>query len=79
MKTISGKTEEDAIEDGMHYSEDHECPECGCPWFANKDLCGEGHRTCYDCGQEWWEDVIYANATARRDLPNPTNHRPEGE
>jgi hypothetical protein len=64
------KTEDDAIAAGMHYEYDCECPECGCPWSANKDLCGEGYRTCYDCTQEWWTDIDYKNPAERRELPS---------
>ena len=73
-----GKTEADAVSAGMNYSHDYECPECGCPWYANKDFCGKGHRTCYDCTQEWWEDVTYSNPHPRRELsetPNVTDQR----
>jgi hypothetical protein len=64
-----GKTESDAVAGEMHYAEENECPGCGCPWYANKDYCGEGHRTCYDCTQEWWEDIAYNDRAPRRDLP----------
>jgi hypothetical protein len=68
-----GKTEADAIAAEMHYSDDQECPECGCPWYANKNLCGEGHRTCYDCTQEWWTNVSYTEPAQRRELPEASN------
>ena len=60
--------EDVAIDSGMHHSEDKHCPECGCPWYGNKNLCGDGYRTCYLCGQEWWEDVTYKHSAIRKEL-----------
>lgn len=64
-----GYTESRARKEGMYYSERYHCPECGCPWYGNKDNCGAGHRTCCDCYQEWWTDIEYAHAVPRRELP----------
>ena len=62
------KTETAAINAGMNYDEDKHCPECGCTWYGNKNLCGDGYRTCYLCGQEWWTDVTYEHSVARKEL-----------
>lgn len=62
------KPEEVATARGMHHSEDKHCPECGCPWYGNKNLCGDGHRTCYLCGQEWWAAVTYEHSALRKEL-----------
>jgi len=35
-----GKTEAEADIKGMHYSKHNHCPECGCPWYGNKNYCG---------------------------------------
>lgn len=72
MKT-RGYTKEKAIKNDMHHSvmsesETSECPECGCDWYGNKNQCGQGHRTCCNCYQEWWTDVIYPNAHNRIEL-----------
>jgi hypothetical protein len=64
-----GYTERRAIDAGMHYSEEQHCPECGCPWYGNKDYVSEGHRTCCDCYQEWWTDIEYKHTVPRRELP----------
>ncbi len=66
---IRGYTEKQAKENGMHYSEDRHCPECGCPWYGNKNYCGEGHRTCCDCHQEYWLCIKYKDVADRRELP----------
>ena len=64
-----GYTEARAKQSGMHYESKKHCPECGCPWYGNKDDCGIGHRTCCDCYQEWWTDIEYDHTVARRELP----------
>ena len=64
-----GYTEATAVKNGMHYEDEKQCPECGCPWYGNHNMCGEGHRTCCDCYQEWWTDIEYGHAVARRELP----------
>lgn len=69
MQNIRGKTEHDAIKAEMHYCEENHCPECGCGWYGNKNYCGEGYRTCYDCGQEYWLDIKYTKPAERRELP----------
>jgi len=63
-----GYTEAQANDSGMEYSEDKQCPECGCPWFGNMNICGEGHRVCCDCHQDWWTDIDYDNPAKRREL-----------
>jgi uncharacterized Zn finger protein (UPF0148 family) len=68
MTETRGYTVKKAIEKGMSYSEKQHCPECGCPWFGNMNLCGEGHRTCCDCYQEWWTDIDYKSTVERREL-----------
>ncbi len=45
------------------------CPECGCPWYGNKNMCGEGSRVCVDCGQDWWVDTKYDHSVPLRELP----------
>jgi len=62
------KTLSQAIKAGMHYSESLQCPECGCPWYGNKNDVGEGHRTCFNCFQEWWIDINYRNPAKRKEL-----------
>jgi len=64
-----GYTEKQAEEAGMKYSQDKQCPECGCPWYGNENNCGTGHRTCCDCYQEWWTDINYTTNVPRRELP----------
>ena len=39
-----GYTEAKAHQNGMHYEDEKQCPECGCPWYGNFNMCGEGHR-----------------------------------
>lgn len=70
-----GYTEAKANQNGMHYEDEKQCPECGCPWYGNLNMCGEGHRTCCDCYQEWWMDIEYDHAVARRELPAPQRIR----
>jgi len=69
MPKTRNYTEALAKKGGMHYSTDRCCPECGCPWYGNKNDCGEGHRTCCDCYQEWWMDIDYEHQAPRRELP----------
>jgi uncharacterized Zn finger protein (UPF0148 family) len=69
MPKTRGYTEKQAIADGMHYSTDKHCPECGCPWYGNKDLLGEGYRMCCDCHQDWWTNIKYNNVADRREIP----------
>tara|TARA_R110000744_G_scaffold301066_2_gene410192 strand:- start:1211 stop:1429 length:219 start_codon:yes stop_codon:yes gene_type:complete len=57
-----------AIENGMHHSNEVHCPECGCDWYGNKNYCGDGHRTCVDCDQEYWTDIKYEETAERREL-----------
>jgi len=63
------KTEEQAIAAGMMSDTSGHCPECGCPWYGNKNLLGEGSRCCFDCYQDWWTDVKYDNQASLRELP----------
>ena len=69
MKTKFQYTVKDAKEKGMGYSRDQGCPECGSPWFGNKNMCGDGHRVCYVCHQDWWTDIEYKNIAKRQELP----------
>ena len=46
------------------------CPECGCAEYYNPNLCGDGHRTCKECDQEWWTDVTYAKKFANAKAPD---------
>lgn len=71
---IRNYTEATAIKNGM--SREHDlnqttthCPECGCPWYGNENHCGEGHRTCCDCYQEWWLHIKYTDPAELRELP----------
>ncbi len=71
---MRGMTESKAIENGMDREDDLDqncthCPECGCPWYANKNLCGEGARVCVDCYQDWYVDIKYTDAANLRELP----------
>ena len=71
---MRNKTEQEAEESGMGREGDLEqnsshCPECGCPWYANKNLCGEGARVCYDCLQDWFTGTNYDNHAPLRELP----------
>ena len=45
------------------------CPECGCLYSVHcrDDELGEGYRICNQCGQEWWTDIDYDNATGESD------------
>lgn len=45
------------------------CPECGCPWFGNKNMCGEGHRVCCDCYQDWHTGISYDEPAKLREIP----------
>lgn len=74
MKAL-GRTEQQAKDSGMSREVDLDlktthCPECGCPWFSNKNFCGEGHRVCFDCYQDWWTDIDYESKAELRELPN---------
>ncbi|RLI68832.1 MAG: hypothetical protein DRP02_11855 [Candidatus Gerdarchaeota archaeon] len=74
MPQLRGYTKTLAIENGMSrdtITEDKTkyCPECGCPWYGNINQCGEGHRTCCDCYQEWWTDIEYDEMPPLRELP----------
>lgn len=62
------KTLQQAISAGMYHSYTHCCPECGCDWYGNKNLLGEGSRECFNCGQEYWLDVKYTNPAERKEL-----------
>lgn len=73
MKVKIQYTEEDAIKRGMEKSHDKHCPECGNPWYGNKNMCGEGFRVCYVCHQDWWVDIDYKNSAERRELPAKQN------
>lgn len=71
--SIRGKTKEQAINSGMERETDLEqntthCPECGCPWFGNKNMCGEGHRVCFDCYQDYYTNSSYSNPAKLREL-----------
>lgn len=70
---LKGYTEYLAIKNGMSREDDLDqncthCPECGCPWYANKNLLGEGSRVCCDCEQDWWTDINYENMPSVREL-----------
>jgi hypothetical protein len=57
-------TEDEAIVRGMScYHESNEitnaCPECSCKWYGNENLCGEGHRVCLECYQDYYTNVSY--------------------
>jgi len=67
-------TEAQAIKGGMSREDDLDqntthCPECGCPWYGNKNMCGDGHRACCDCYQDWWVHIEYTNPSELRELP----------
>jgi hypothetical protein len=71
---IRNYTESQAIKSGMSRAKDYggtttHCPECGCPWYGNINMCGEGHRVCCDCYQDWWVNVKYDNQAQLRELP----------
>ena len=71
---MRNKTEQEALASGMGREDDLEqksshCPECGCPWYANKNLCGQGARVCYDCLQDWFTCTKYDNHKPLRELP----------
>ena len=72
---IDGKNEKQAIDAGMMRDKSSDsvksshCPECGCPWYGNKNLLGDGARTCFDCKQDWWIDIKYDNHALLRELP----------
>ena len=71
---IRNYSEEQAIENDMDREDDlgqptTHCPECGCPWFGNKDLCGPGHRVCCDCYQDWYVGISYKKMAPLRELP----------
>lgn len=73
-KRSKEKTEKVAIERGMERETDlsqncTHCPECGCPWFGNKNLCEEGHRTCFNCYQEWYTHIDYGQCAPLKELP----------
>lgn len=40
-----------------------QCPECNHTKFINVDELGDGFRNCANCGQEWWTNVDYTDAT----------------
>ena len=74
MVNIRNYTELLAIKNGMNRELDLDqncthCPECGSPWHGNKNQCGEGHRVCCDCYQDWWTDIKYDSAAKLRELP----------
>jgi len=74
MPKLRGYTKAQAIKNGMsrdtrRNDQTTHCPECGCPWYGNINQCGEGHRTCCDCYQEWWADIKYDAAASLRELP----------
>jgi len=71
---IKNYTEQKALENGMQREDDLDqncthCPECGSPYFGNKNLCGDGSRVCCDCDQDWWVDIKYKNPADLRELP----------
>lgn len=68
------KTGKLAISRGMEREVDLDqkcthCPECGCPWFGNKNLCGEGARVCWNCHQDWYVDTDYQDSSKLKELP----------
>ena len=73
-----GRTEEEAINAGMDREEldsdnkCNHCPECGCPWYGNKNLCGDCARVCFNCHQDWWIDISYDKQSPLTELTNPT-------
>lgn len=72
--TIRNYTETLAEKNGMSRDEDEgqpssHCPECGCPWYGNKNQIGLGYRVCCDCYQEWWTDIKYERHVPLRELP----------
>lgn len=76
--TIRNLTKQQAIEKGLSRETDDNlktshCPECGCPWFGNKNMCGEGHRVCGDCYQDWWINIDYEKVHELRELPELIN------
>lgn len=76
---IRGYTEAQAISDGMSREVDSDeqtthCPECGCPWFGNKNMCGDGHRVCCDCYQDYWLGIKYTDPAKLRELPKGTTN-----
>jgi uncharacterized Zn finger protein (UPF0148 family) len=73
MVKARGYTKEKALKNGMQREGNlaqnaTHCPECGCPWFGNKNLIGEGHRVCCDCFQDWWVDIEYKHSVELRDI-----------
>ena len=71
---IRNYTESKAVSNGMARDDNSEqvtshCPECGCPWYGNKNMLGDGHRVCCDCYQDWWVGIDYKNPAELRELP----------
>jgi formylmethanofuran dehydrogenase subunit E len=71
---IRNYTESEAIDNDMQREDDlnqdcTHCPECGNPWFGNKDQLGDGHRVCCDCYQDWWVGIKYRKQAELRELP----------
>ena len=62
------KTLEQAVEVGAYLSWAYHCPECGCDWYVNHNLLGEGYRVCFNCEQEYWTDIVYEHSVERREL-----------
>ena len=71
---IRNLTKKQALEKGLVRDSDanvktSHCPECGCPWSGNINTCGEGHRVCGDCYQDWFTTINYEDAHEIRELP----------
>lgn len=71
---IRNYTEKRAIKNGMFRdnipgAKTSHCPECGCPWYGNKNQLGDGYRMCCDCYQDWWIGIEYHEPAPLRELP----------
>ena len=64
MSKLTRMTEAEATEKGMSCEHDPNskttaCPACKCTWYGNKNLCGDGHRVCLECYQDYYINTDY--------------------